>query len=370
MAVSDYFRDESFDEILARLLDYISDEFDKRQGSHAYNMQAPTAAELAQFYIALDQVLTYGFAGPDMPREYLIRRAAELGISPTPATRATGKLTFTAQADVTIPEGTRVRTDSDEPIYAETTEASQALTAGQSVTLDARAVDAGANGNVSSDEYIIVTGNLAGVITVTNAEPFEGGTDEESTEALLNRYYSRAREPATSGNVAHYRQWATSRPGVSIARVFPLWDGPGTVKVAIVGDDYTAPDSAIVADVQAYIDPNENGDGTGEAPIGAACTVVAVGETAINVSATLTIDSGANIGTITDEFTDALRTYLAKLVEDEDNIVRYTQINGLLLDVKGVVDFSDLTLNGITGANVEIGDEDVPVVGTVNFVEG
>src|SRR5690625_4614936 len=188
MAVSDYFRDESFDEILARLLDYISDEFDKRQGSHAYNMQAPTAAELAQFYIALEQVLTYGFAGPDMPREYLIRRAAELGISPTPATRAVGKLTFTAQADVTIPSGTRVRTDAESPIYAETTEASQALTTGQSVTLDARAVDAGASGNVSADEYDIVTGNLAGVITVTNADPFEGGTDEESTEALLSRY--------------------------------------------------------------------------------------------------------------------------------------------------------------------------------------
>src|SRR5690625_4241154 len=277
MAVSDYFRDESFDEILARLLDYISDEFDKRQGSHAYNMQAPTAAELAQFYIALDTVLSYGFAGPDMPREFLIRRAAELGISPTPATRAKGKLTFTAQTDVTIAEGTRVRTDHDDPIYAVTTESTGRLELGQSATVDAESEYEGADGNVSAGEFIIISGNLAGVITVVNDDPFEGGADEESTEALLNRYYARAREPATSGNVAHYREWATSRPGVAIARVFPTWDGPNTVKVVLVGDDFTAPDNAIVVDVQEYIDPGEEGKGYGVAPIGATCTVVEIG---------------------------------------------------------------------------------------------
>lgn len=358
---------ETFQAILQRLLDRISNEFDKRQGSHAYNMQAPTAAELAQFYIALDQVLTFGFAGPDMPREYLELRAAELGVYPAEAQSAVGYVTFTSDTDITIPEGTRVRTEEDDPIYAVTTEEVTAQE-GVPITVAARAEQAGTAGNVAAGEFTIVVGDLAGVLAVTNTEPFAGGTDEESDEALLSRYLLRAQEPASSGNVAQYRQWAISRPGVSKARVFPLWNGPGTVLVAVISDDMTAPDSVIVGDVQTYIDPNQNGDGSGEAPVGATCTVVPAVEIPISITADITITQDATIGEVVADFTEGLRDYLADLTQNDDGLVRYTQIISVLLGIPRVVDFDNLTVNGGT-ANVEMGAVEIPVVGTVIFDE-
>ena len=199
-------------------------------------------------------------------------------------------------------------------------------------------------------------------------EPFEGGTDEESDEALLNRYLLRAQEPATSGNVAQYRQWAISRPGIAKARVFPLWDGPGTVRVVLISDEMTAPDSAIVNDVQTYIDPNQNGDGSGVAPIGATCTVAPVTEVAINITADVTITQDATMDGVLNDFTEGLRDYLAELTRNDDGLVRYTQIMSVLLGIPRVVDFDNLTVNGGT-VNVEMGAEEIPVVGTVNFVE-
>ena len=361
------YENETYQAILQRLLDGVSDEFDKRQGSHVYNMQAPTAAELAQFYIALDQVLSFGFANPDMPREYLELRAAELGVYPAEPQRAIGKLTFTASTDVIIPEGTRVSTDDDDPIYAVTTESVQAQ-AGIPITVPAQAEEPGTSGNVAAGEFTIVVGDLAGVLTVTNDEPFEGGTDEESDESLLERYLLRAREPATSGNAAQYRQWAISRPGVAKARVFPLWEGPGTVRVVLISDDMRAPDSVIVSDVQNYIDPNMNGDGSGVAPIGAKCTVVPATEVPINVSATVTITRDATIEGVVEDFKRGLNQYLSDLTRNDDSLVRYTQIISVLLGIPRVVDFDNLIVNG-GESNIEMGAEEVPVVGTVTFVE-
>ena len=49
-----YSENNDFDSILQRLLNNVSDELDKRQGSIIYDALAPAAAELAQAYIALD----------------------------------------------------------------------------------------------------------------------------------------------------------------------------------------------------------------------------------------------------------------------------------------------------------------------------
>lgn len=64
-----------------------------------------------------------------------------------------------------------------------------------------------------------------------------GGEDTEGDSSLLNRYYAKVRSPGTSGNRADYLIWALDIPGVGAAQVQPLWNGPGTVKVVIIGTD-------------------------------------------------------------------------------------------------------------------------------------
>ena len=56
--------------------------------------------------------------------------------------------------------------------------------------------------------------------------------------------------------------------GVGAVKVFPLWNGRGTVKVVITGPDLTEAPEALVRKVQEYIDP-EPGMGKGKAPVGA-----------------------------------------------------------------------------------------------------
>ncbi len=41
------------------------------------------------------------------------------------------------------------------------------------------------------------------------------------------------RREAVSANKQHYKQWAEELDGVGRAKVFPLWDGDGTVKIVV-----------------------------------------------------------------------------------------------------------------------------------------
>lgn len=50
------FENETYENILNRMLDNISDDIDKREGSVAFDMLAPKAIELTQAYSELDNV--------------------------------------------------------------------------------------------------------------------------------------------------------------------------------------------------------------------------------------------------------------------------------------------------------------------------
>lgn len=370
MAISSYFSQETKDAILTRLLSGVADDLDKRQGSVVFDMLSPASLELAQAYLALDQVLTFGFATEDTPRQYLELRCAELGISPKVALKAVGSLTFSGQDGVVVPVGTRVSTDEAEPVYFVTTQAGTIT--GGAVMVAAEAETAGANGNVAQGTITLVLSDLSGVTAVTNSATFDGGADVETDESLLARYLEKAQKPATSGNAYHYEQWAKEVAGVGDAKVYPLHAGPGTVKVVLLDDEKTTPAQTIVDAVQNYLDPAQDGTGQGVAPIGATVTVVGAQELPINVSATLTLASGADIGEVTAQFSEALTEYLKSIAfatsvaTGQPELIRYTQIANLLLGVPPIIDYANLTVNGGT-ANIQPTSDEVGVVGSVTL---
>ncbi len=71
------------------------------------------------------------------------------------------------------------------------------------------------------------------------------GTNEESNEALRERFLIKVRKPSTSGNVYDYYNWAMACKGVGAAKIFPLAYGPGTVKVVVADEDKTAATPAL-----------------------------------------------------------------------------------------------------------------------------
>lgn len=338
--------------ILQRMLDASPADIDKRMGAPTYDLLSPAAVEIALAFIELDNVLSFGFVdttyGP-----YLDSAASEYGVTRKAATKSIGALTFSGANGTVIPIGTRASTSGGEPVYFVTTTAGT-ISAG-SVTVAAEASDAGAIGNVGIAAVNNVIGNLVGVVTVSNTFNFVGGTDAESDDALRARILERAKRPATSGNAAQYRQWALEVSGISDAKVYPIWNGAGTVKVVLLDADKRAPSTAIVNAAASYIDSMR--------PIGATVTVVGAAEVAINISVKITLVPGATLPAVRTEIENGVRTYLKSLAF-ADSTVRYARIANVILDAAGVLDHSLLTVNGGT-ANVVIADGSVAILGTV-----
>lgn len=353
MAITPRFSDQTEQAILARMLGVVSDAIDKRQGSIAYDLTDPAAQELAQAYINLDLALSYAFLNEDMPSDLLTQAASDLGVDRKPAVQAEGIVSLMGPIDQLVPLGTQVRTDDGEYF---TTLTDVILTLGRA-NVGVRAVEGGTVGNVRAGDVNTLIGDLVGVVSVTNEADFSGGVNEESDAALLERTYDKVRKPATSGNVYHYEQWAKEVSGVGDAKAFPVWNGPGTVKVVLLSDDKRTPAPQIIADATQYIESVR--------PIGPTVTVVGVSELPINVSATLTLAEGATLEDAQADFEQAFSAYLESLAF-ADNLVRYTQIAALLLGVPRIIDYANLTVNGGT-ANVQTTEEQVAVVGTVTL---
>lgn len=76
------------------MMNKISNDLDKREGSIIHNALAPAAQEVAKMYSDMDYFLKCTFASPDMPDEFLDLRVAEEGLKREKATYAIKKDTF------------------------------------------------------------------------------------------------------------------------------------------------------------------------------------------------------------------------------------------------------------------------------------
>jgi len=337
------------------MLAELDDSIDKREGSVAHDLLYPSAIETSLAYVELDAVLMLGFA-ETTEGYWLDLRAGEFGVTRKPAAKSQGSVILTGPADTLVPVDTLVMTDDEEPVYFLTKD--EVILTGGTATVVAEAQIGGADGNISAGRITtLAPGDLYGVVTATNSLAFSGGADEETDEELLGRLKDRVQKPATSGNANHYLQWAKEVVGVSDAKVYPLWNGPGTVKVVLLSADRKAPTQSVVDAATTYIESVR--------PFGATVTVAGALETAINVNATLTLQSGGDLFAIKAEFEQALTDYLEELAFT-DAVIRYSQIANLLLDIPNVLDYSGLTVNGGTG-NLVVSDGKVAVKGTVSL---
>lgn len=354
--------------IRQRMLDRVSDDVDKTEGSYAYDAVAPVAMELVFVVLLAQYVLKQGFA-QTADVEYLTKRAAEHGVIRRPAVKAAGKVLFTGTAGSTVAKGTLLSTEGAE---TEDTSSLQFVTT-QSVILDdagqgeaaIEAVVAGESGNIPAGRIVLILSDVRNVQAVTNPEPTTGGLDEEEKEILLPRYLEKVRHPGTSGNKADYKQWAMEVPGITDVHVNPLWDGPGTVKVILLGPDKLPPDASLVAAVREYIAPTNGGER--KAPIGATVTFEAAQSLPVSVNATILMDASATVSLseIRSNFMMDFVDYLATLAF-QTSTIRYARVGSLLIEQPGVVDYIDLTINGGTG-NIPVADNQVAVIGEVEI---
>lgn len=338
------------------MLDATPDDIDKRPGSITFDLTGPTAIEAETLYIEIDTFTDKAFADTAYD-EWLDKIAASVNITRRPAVKATGFVTFAGEEGTPIPKGSEVSTDGESPVYFATT--ADATISSGTATVAVEAKVAGASGNVGPGAIKLTTGNITGITSVTNTNEFDGGVDRESDDSLRKQYFERVRRPITSGNVYHYRKWALEVVGVRDVRVYPVWNGPLTVKVVVLADD-GVPSQALIDAVKVHIESVR--------PIGADVTVIGAIDFGISVAATLYLAEGADLDTVQAEIVAQIEEYFRELAF-EDPIVRISAIQRIILDSPSVIDYANLTLNGGTG-NIEITGDAIPVLRAVNFVAG
>jgi len=341
---------QTFEAIMQRLLSKVPSDIDKSEGSFIYDALAPAALELAQAYVELDNILKIVFAQTSYG-EWLEKRCAEFGIYRKAGTKATGQVKFIGSDGTIIPAGTIVQTESGLQYQ---TLAEATISSGQAIA-DIEAVEEGSQYNVPAGAITELPVQIVGVVSVTNEAPTTGGTNEEDDSSLLNRLLVKVQTPATSGNANHYKLWALEVAGVGDVKVFPLWNGPGTVKVVIIDSNKQPASTDIVNAVITHIEENR--------PIGASVTVQSAQALNIDISVTIVRDTNYTLEQVTTNVRNKITEYL-KSIAFKQSYVSYAQIGSLILDSEGVLDYSNLLVNNGT-ANISVGDEQVAVLGEV-----
>lgn len=345
------FDNKTSKEIEDEIVSGIGEDVDTREGSYVRNLIAPLALAIWNTREGMRAYESIAYVN-EASGPYIDKRAAEYGITRKPGQKAHTILTVTGTDGVEIPKGTVFLTSDDDALEYVST-AAVVISSG-TVPAPVEAAEIGEKYNAAAGLITRQFQNLYGVKDVTNVAAAIGGVDEESDTALVTRYYKYLQEPPTSGNVYDYESKSLEVTGVGAVKVFPLWNGNGTVKVLIVDEKYHPVTAEIVTACQNYLES--------KMPIGAQITVRSAENLEINISAVITIDRTTTVETVQENFRAAVDEYLADIAFDQYKIV-YNRIAGMLMDIDGVTDYSSLNLNGGT-ANITVGGEQVPELGT------
>lgn len=357
----------TFDEILNRMLARVPNTFDKRQGSVIYDALAPAAKEMEIMYQEILDARADTFAGT-ADREYLIKRCAEIGVTPFEATYAIRKGIFTP-SDLEIQIGERF--DFGTLNFVVTEKLDDGVYALQCETL-------GEIGNFGTGNLIPIN-YIEGLATATlSEEVLIYGEEEEETEALRQRYFDTLPTMTLDGNVNQYSKWCSEYAGIGSFKIFPEWNGKNTVKVSILSSENTIASQTLIEDFQTYLDPVDEtinddltienypqgrGVGMGKAPIGAIVTVSTATEKDINIEAVVVYREGYDspVG-LEEEIAEYLQS-----VNYNKSIVSYTAIAALLQTNVAIELVIDFTLNG-DKVNLTLDEEEIAKLNTYNIV--
>ena len=394
------YEDVTYEVILERMLNRVSDKFDKREGSVIFDTHSPTAIEFQILYIELDTILREAY-GDTASREFLIRRCKERGITPYKATHAVLKGEFApANIDVT---GKRFNIGSQNFIVLEK------IADGE---YKVQCETPGMVGNQQLGTMIPIE-YVERLETAELTEILIPGEDEEETEDLRTRYFDSFNEKAFGGNVQDYLEKTNAIPGVGSTKVTRVWNNDlhpvetipsaevkawyetikptlsgepaawlktvfnaakdkklttgGTVLLTILNSNFGVASDTLIQTVQQTIDPDEYaGEGYGLAPIGHVVSVKSAEVHDVTVKTNITFDVGYGWSNLQSSINDVISNYLLELRKSwADNpylVVRISQIETRLLGIKGIVDIDNTKINGASD-NLTLGKFEVPVFG-------
>lgn len=322
------FEAENRDSIQQRMIDSYSGKLSTVEGSFTRDNINTNSVEFEKTSVTISLMMDAAYADSAWG-VYLEKRCAEHGIMRNKAVKARGNVMFEGVAGTNIPAGTVVR-NADGVSYVTLNDV--VITASRTAIVEVEAEEAGLKGDTIANTITIIPFSVSGVESVNNPEPITGGYDEETDEELFKRFDFAVKNPHTTGNVNDYIFWATSVDGVGAVRVKELWNGPGTVKVLILGSDGRAASNELIQNVADYIESVR--------VLGADVTVA--GPEAVNVKVSIY----GLVGSLdVDEFKRSINNYITNRGFDMQYLSDI-QTGAHVMKQSTVIDFSYIRLNG------------------------
>lgn len=346
----------TYEVILDRMLEKVQD-IDTREGSVVFNAIAPAAAELQLMYIELDHILNEMFADTES-MQYLIRRAAERGLQPYEATNVIARGKFVPET-LEIEIGSRFNCNEWNYVVIEKIGLGEYYLKCETAGIEPNKVI----GELLPIEY------LEGLESAELVEISIPGKDMENVENFRKRYFASFDSQAFGGNIADYKKKVNALPGVGGCKIYPAWNGGGTVKVVIISSEWKVPTTDLVTLVQTALDPEQNhGEGVGLAPIGHTVTVEGVTASMVTFNFDIIYLSGYGFENLESAIREVVEEYLITLIKDWDAvtaiIVRRSQIEARLLNITGIVDVLKTKING-KEENLLLSGNEIPIAGEI-----
>ena len=397
------YENTTYETIRDRMLARVPDRFDKREGSVIWDTHSPAAIELQILYLELDNILKEAY-GDSASREYLILRCRERVIAPSQATHAVLKGVF-VPADIEV-SGQRFNIGDRNYVVTER------IADGE---YRVRCESPGRVGNQYLGNMIPVE-YIQGLQTAELTELLIPGDDEEETEELRSRYFDSFDDHAFGGNRTDYLEKTNAIPGVGRTKVTRVWNTDispaemipkesverwydstketlsgevrdwlnsvfraakekklttgGTVLLTIINSEFGAASETLVQKVQTAMDPEVNaGEGYGLAPMGHVVKVESAKERKVTVKASLIFEPGYGWNNLQGLLEEAVSDYLLELRKEWADasylVVRISQIDTRLLNVQGVLDVQNTSINGVM-SNLSLEKYEIPVLGGVS----
>ena len=341
---------QTYEVIKQRTLDNISLDIDKREGSILNTLASANAMSLAKAYLDMSDIMSIGFI-EDGFDNFLDKRVGEFGVYRKLGTKATGQIKVTGKEGTVISNGTYFLCNDLRFIML-----NDVVIGEEDNICYVEAEEVGYKYNLSSGNTFTLIDKIEGVESLINEEAFKNGVDIESDEDLRKRFIKVVNNPSTSGNKNHYEEWALETNGVGRAIVYPLWDGNGTVKVMVIGNDNKPVSEDILENARLHIEENM--------PIGCQLTVITPTNLNIVINSSIELKESYDLEEIKVEFEAKLNDYL-KTVTNE---LTYSKVYGLLANILGVEDISSLTVND-NNINISIAEDKIINVSSVELSE-
>ena len=342
------FSEQTYEALIKRILENTKkNNLDTREGSVSFNLLAPMAEELAKAYISMGDILSLAFI-EDTFDEYLEKRVNEFGVYRKDGEKARGKIKVYGNDYVFIENGTIITYGDLE--YVVTND----ITLPNENTLYVEALNVGYRYNLPAGCEFQTKEFLFGIDLMINEEPFEDGVDIETDEELRERFKYIIQNPRTSGNVNNYKQWALECDGVGRVKVFPLWNGNGTVKVLIIGGDGLPCSHETIDNAKHYIEEKR--------PIGATVTVETPQLLRLSFDITIKLNSAYSLDDTQIMIETALQKYIENL--DDGDVIFYKALTAVG-ELESVDDIVSFKINN-KQENITVGDYFIAVIDDVS----